>query len=273
VAKSKKQTAAPIEQKIVAYKGFDAHMQCRGYQFKVGETFEHQGEVKACEGGFHSCENPLDVFNYYEPGISLFAEVEVSGEISRHDDDSKIASGRLHVKAALSIPDFISRAIDWVKSHCDPATSNFTDKDSSASSATGYRSASSATGYRSASSATGDSSASSATGDRSASSATGYRSASSATGYRSASLASGWYSRSEIKPDADNKPSQAVAIATGYQGRARAPAGSAIVLVERNEEGEIVHIRASKVGEHGVEPNVWYWLVDNEFVPHPTQND
>jgi len=41
----------------------------------------------------------------------------------------------------------------------------------------------------------------------------------------------------------------------------------AIVLVHRDSGGNIIHIRASKVGENGVKPNVWYSLnVDGEFV-------
>ena len=41
----------------------------------------------------------------------------------------------------------------------------------------------------------------------------------------------------------------------------------AIVLVFRGKDGEIVHIRASKVGENGTKPNVWYSLnAAGEFV-------
>lgn len=37
---------------VKSYKGFDSNMQCRGYQFQVGDTFTHDGVVQACEGGF-----------------------------------------------------------------------------------------------------------------------------------------------------------------------------------------------------------------------------
>ena len=264
--KSAESAAAPAVT-ITAFKGFNAQMQCHGgYQFKVGETYEHAGRVAVCESGFHSCENPIDVWSYYPPGDgNLFAEVEASGEIARHSGDSKVASARLHVKAVLTLPDFIGRAVEWLKAHCEPATSNHATGDSSASSATGASSASSATGASSASSATGYSSASSATGASSASSATGYSSASSATGDRSASLSTGCYSSSEITPEKSGEPLHAVAIATGYQSLARAPAGSAIVLCERNNQGELLHIRASKVGENGVKPDTWYSLKDGEF--------
>ena len=41
----------------------------------------------------------------------------------------------------------------------------------------------------------------------------------------------------------------------------------AIVLVYRNDDGEIIHIRASKVGENGIKPDVWYELdEDGRFV-------
>ncbi len=243
---------------IVAVKGFDANMQCRGHQFKTGEHYTHDGPVEACESGFHSIEgNPLEVFYYYKPNASLYAEVEASGEIARHSGDSKIASAKLHVKVGLSIPDLIGRAIAWITAHCESATSQHATGDQSASSATGYRSASSATGVQSASSATGYQSASAATGDQSAS---------SATGDRSASLTTGWHGASEIKPDAEGKPLQAVAIAVGYSSKARAPSGSAIVLAERDDHGKILHIRASKVGENGVDADVFYTLKDGKFV-------
>ena len=47
------------------------------------------------------------------------------------------------------------------------------------------------------------------------------------------------------------------------EGRRR----GAIVLCYRNYDGELIHIRASKVGENGVKPDVWYVLDEaGEFV-------
>jgi hypothetical protein len=34
---------------VRAYKAFDKTMQCRGFQFEVGQTYEHDGKVSACE--------------------------------------------------------------------------------------------------------------------------------------------------------------------------------------------------------------------------------
>ena len=225
---------------VISYKGFDKQMQCRGYQFEIGKTYLHDGSVDACASGFHACEYPLDVFNYYTPAESQFAIVEQSGSLSRHNEDSNIASSSITVKASIGIPGLITAALEFVTKRCDPAKTEH---------ATGHRSASSATGYRSASSATGDSSASSATGDS------------------SASLTTGWYSSSEIKPNADGKKLHAVAVATGGESKARAPLGSAIVVCFRGPYGELIHIRASKVGENGIKPDAWYSLDKNgEFV-------
>ncbi|MGV5161668.1 DUF7666 domain-containing protein [Pseudomonas aeruginosa] len=317
---SKKKAAS--EEVVTAYKGFKQDLTCRSYQFEIGGTYKHDGEVEACASGFHSCEYPLDVFGYYAPGDSRFAIVKASGQLSRHDDDSKIASATLVVEAEISMPTMISRAIDWIMARLDSsveqtvvgdtasntgyqsAASNTGDRSAasntgdysaasntgyrSAASNTGYQSAASNTGYQSAASNTGDYSAASNTGDRSAASNTGNRSAASNTGdysaasntgYRSAASNTGDYSAASNTGDrsaasntgdysaAEVSGKESVAASLGIEGRARASAGSAIVLCHRDDEGRLIHIRASKVGENGVEPDTWYQLnAEGEFV-------
>jgi hypothetical protein len=251
--------AAPAT--ITAFKGFDKNLKCRGYQYEVGKTYEHEGAVQACASGFHACENPLDVFDYYAPGESRYCVVEQGGELARHEGDSKIASATITITAELTIPQFVERAIKWAVGQCVPANAKHSDGYQSASSATGDQSASSATGYQSASSATGYRSASSATGDQSASSATGYQSASSATGDQSASSATG--DRSASSATGKN----AVAMNIGVGGRAKADKDGAIVLCNHDDNYNIRHIRASKVGENGIKADTWYVLNDKgEFV-------
>ncbi|MFP6378327.1 hypothetical protein [Pseudomonas aeruginosa] len=266
-----------VEEIVTAYKGFKQDLTCRGYQFEIGGTYKHEGEVEACASGFHSCEYPLDVFGYYAPGDSRFAIVKASGQLSRHDDDSKIASATLVVEAEISMPTMISRAIDWVMSKVDKSveqtvvgeTASNTGNRSAASntgnrsaaSNTGYQSAASNTGNRSAASNTGNYSAASNTGDYSAASNTGNRSAASNTGYQSAASNTGNRSAAEVSGK------ESVAASLGIEGRARASAGSAIVLCHRDDEGRLIHIRASKVGENGVKPDTWYQLsTEGEFV-------
>ncbi|MEZ6890329.1 hypothetical protein ABL968_02715 [Pseudomonas aeruginosa] len=221
-----------VEEIVTAYKGFKQDLTCRGYQFEIGGTYKHDGEVEACASGFHSCEYPLDVFGYYAPGDSRFAIVKASGQLSRHDDDSKIASATLVVEAEISMPTMISRAIDWIMARLDSSVEQTVVGDTASN-----------TGYRSAASNTGNRSAASNTGNRSAASNTGYQSAAEVSGKES------------------------VAASLGIEGRARASAGSAIVLCHRDDEGRLIHIRASKVGENGVKPDTWYQLsAEGEFV-------
>ncbi|CVH63907.1 Uncharacterised protein [Serratia marcescens] len=238
---------------ITTYKGFKQDLTCRGFQFEVGKTFEHKGKVEACSGGFHSCEYPLDCFSYYPPAESRYAETIATGEVSREDGgDSKIASATITIKAEISMHQMVTRAIEWIWSKVDRSLEQTNTGDYSAASNTGYQSAASNTGNRSAASNTGNRSAASNTGYQSAASNTGNQSAASNTGNRSAAEVSG---------------SHSVAAAFGIKGKARASENSALVLCYRNDEGELIHIRASKVGENGIKPNTWYTMNENgEFV-------
>ena len=103
---------------IKSYKGFDKNLKCRDFQYEEGKEYEMPEEgINACEKGFHACERPVDMFSYYAPGNSVFHEVEQSGAISRHDEDSKIASSKIKIGAKLSIRKIVDMSIEYTKAH------------------------------------------------------------------------------------------------------------------------------------------------------------
>ncbi|EBP3980178.1 hypothetical protein S169_02880 [Salmonella enterica subsp. enterica] len=216
-----------MTKEIVTFKGFNKDLKCRDFQFAIGETFHHDGKVEACGSGFHACECPFDVFSYYPPAESRYAETISFGVTDRKEEgDTKIASASITIKAELTLPQFIQRGIEWIWSKIDKSLEQQI--------MTGDRSAATNTGNWSAATNTGNWSAATNTGDRSAAEVSG---------------------------------SQSVAASLGIEGKARASEGGAIVLCYRDEDGELIHIRASKVGENGIMPDIWYQLnEDGEFV-------
>ena len=243
-----------MTKEIVTFKGFNKDLKCRDFQFEIGKTFHHEGKVEACGSGFHACECPFGVFGYYPPADSRYAETISFGVTDRGEGgDTKIASASITIKAELTLPQFIQRGIEWIWSKIDKSLEQqIMTGDWSAATNTGYLSAATNTGDRSAATNTGDQSAATNTGYRSAATNTGYQSAATNTGYRSAAEVSGLYS---------------VAASLGIEGKARASESGAIVLCYRDEDGALIHIRASKVGENGVEPDKWYQLNENgEFI-------
>ncbi|EGD3489361.1 hypothetical protein H7L65_000935 [Salmonella enterica subsp. enterica serovar Kentucky] len=216
-----------MTKEIVTFKGFNKDLTCRDFQFAIGETFHHDGKVEACGSGFHACECPFDVFSYYPPAESRYAETISFGVIDREEEgDTKIASASITIKSELTLPQFIQRGIEWIWSKIDKSLEQQI-----------------------------------MTGDWSAATNTGYRSAATNTGYQSAATNTGDLSAAEVSG------SQSVAASLGIEGKARASEGGAIVLCYRDEDGELIHIRASKVGENGIMPDIWYQLnEDGEFV-------
>ena len=172
-----------------AFKGFNKDLTCRGYQYEEGKEF-HTERAECCDTGFHACEYPLDCFGYYDPAHSVYHEVELSGEMDKSGDNTKVCATDIKIGARLSIAGLVKMAIDFTMSKVNKEAGS--DERHGFASATGYKGASSATGNCGASSATGNCGASSATGNCGASSATGYKGASSATGNCGASSATGY---------------------------------------------------------------------------------
>ena len=105
------------ENVIKSYKGFDKDFKCKDFQYEVGKEYEIEGEIKCCKRGFHACESPMEVFDYYDMFNSRFAEVEQSGQIDKEDDNksTKICSSRIKIKAELKLADIINIGIEWLK--------------------------------------------------------------------------------------------------------------------------------------------------------------
>ena len=210
-----------------AFKGFNKDLTCRGYQYEEGKEF-HTERAECCDTGFHACEYPLDCFGYYDPAHSVFHEVELSGEMDKSRDNTKVCATDIKIGARLSIAGLVKMAIDFTMSKVNKEAGSderhgfaSATGDYGASSATGDYGASSATGYKGASSATGDYGASSATGDYGASSATGYKGASSATGNYGASSATGYKGASSATGDYGASSATGncgASSATGYKG-------------------------------------------------------
>ena len=141
-----------------AFKGFNKDLTCRGFQYEEGKDF-HTERAECCEEGFHACEYPLDCFGYYNPAQSVFHEVELSGDMDRRSDDTKVCATDIKIGARISIAGLVKAAIEFIMSKVNKEKESYEDH-----------------GFASA---TGHCGASSATGDYGASSATGYRGASS----------------------------------------------------------------------------------------------
>ncbi len=62
---------------IKGYKVFNPDWTCRGFQYEVGKTFEHMGDIAVCDKGFHFCQKASDCFGYYDfNSNNKVAEVE-----------------------------------------------------------------------------------------------------------------------------------------------------------------------------------------------------
>ena len=269
---AKKAKAAAPTEVVTTYKGFDSALKCRGFQYVIGETYTHDGEVKACSAGFHACEYPLDVFNYYAPAGSRFAIVEQGGTLSRHQDDSKVASSTIKVSAEIGLPGLIKAAIEYTFSRAKPENTEHSTGDygaasstgdygaasstgnRGAASSTGNRGAASSTGYQGAASSTGNRGAASSTGNRGAASSTGYQGAASSTGYQGAASSTG------NRGAASSTGKQGAAMASGYGGKVSGADGNALFLVERNDDYEIVAVWSGIVGLDGIKADTWYSL-------------
>ena len=103
------------EPEVSGYKGTDKDIKCRSFQYALGGEYEEKGEPKACNNGFHFCENPLDVLNYYPlANGNRYFSVTGKGKFSRHDEDSKVASSKIKIGLEISLKSLVEDAVKFI---------------------------------------------------------------------------------------------------------------------------------------------------------------
>ncbi len=83
------------------YKVFNPDWTCRDFQYEVGKTYEHEGDIELCGSGFHFCKKAVDCFNFYSfYSENKVAEVEALGETKT--DGIKTVTNKIKIVIELT---------------------------------------------------------------------------------------------------------------------------------------------------------------------------
>ena len=100
------------ENPIIAYKGFNEDLSCRGFQYEIGKEYCLEGELELCVNGFHACQNPLDVFDYYSMSLyTRYAMVELFGDVDFATDNKKLCATNIRIVKEMSIDELVEIGI------------------------------------------------------------------------------------------------------------------------------------------------------------------
>ena len=99
---------------VIAYKGMEIDMTCRGFQYEIGKTYKTD-KVKLCEYWFHACLNPRDVLDYYyQEESSRYFKVKLFGEITKCNNlDTNVAATEITILEEINIDECIKTTKWW----------------------------------------------------------------------------------------------------------------------------------------------------------------
>ena len=283
-----------MDSMIKAYKGFDKNMQCRGFQFEEGKSYE-EPEAILCRKGFHACENPIDVFQYYAPGESIFRKVELENVSEMREKDSKVCGKKIKIGEEISLRDMIREGVKIDIQTANGSTSGY----SSPAATSGNSSPAATSGNSSPAATSGDSSPADTSGNSSHAATSGDYSPAATSGYSSPAATSGDYSHAATSGDSshaatsgysspaatsgysspaatsgDSSPAatsgnESIAAAIGRNSKAKSTIGNWIVLAEygawNGKYCPVICVKCGKIDGEVLKPDVWYRLKNGEF--------
>ena len=100
--------------KVIAYKGMNSDMTCRGFQYEIGKAYKTD-KAELCNCGFHACLSPLDVLYYYSKyRNSRYFKVKLSSEITKCDGvNTKVAATEITILEEINIDEVIETTEWW----------------------------------------------------------------------------------------------------------------------------------------------------------------
>ena len=279
------------------YKGFRKGLICKDKQYAENTIFE-EPEANICVNGMHFCKNPMDVLDYYplidnNGEMCEFSEVEALDE-TLTNDEKKYCTKKLKIGARLSLAEFIKASFDVTYQQIKEEVDNVSEKENVVDNAT-------LAGGDGSKLAGGDGSklaggnGSKLAGGNGSKLAGGYGSklaggdwatlaggnwATLAGGNRAtlaggnwATLAGGYGSKLAGGNGAKLAGGDGATLAGGKHsimvsengGKAKGGIGSVIVMVERNDEGEIVNYKAIQIDGDTYKEDTWYRLENGEI--------
>ena len=274
---------------IKGYKAFNKGLTCQEFKYEVGKKYVHEGDIELCKKGFHFCENPLDVLDYYNLCESEFAEIETDGKVK--GDKTKSVTNKIEIKAKLDLSEFIKASVGFLWQKCSkkklfPNKNKVSSGDSSklASSGDSSKLASSGDSSQLASSGNYSKLASSGNYSRLASSGNYSKLASSgdssklASSGNSSQLASSGNSSqlassgnsSKLASSGDSSQLEAngidsIVVGIGYQNKIKGKIGNWVVLVEWKNNKPIC-VLSAKIDGKKLKEDVWYEVKNGKFI-------
>lgn len=110
---------------MLAYKGFTKDLVCtmgKGrFQYEVGKTYEENEARCACTG-FHCCEEPIEVLEWYSAKDARFCIVKAEGDI-HEDGRNKISCTRMTIVREITRQQLGALECGWIQKHPERATS------------------------------------------------------------------------------------------------------------------------------------------------------
>ena len=234
--------------KIITYKGFDKDFKCRGFQYEVGNTYETDDDIACCNRGFHACESPMEVFDYYDMLTSRFAEVEQSGKIDKEAASTKTCSSRIKIKAELKLADIINLGVEWLKEITSPSKieANNTSND-------------------------GDSAQIGSSGDSAKIGSSGDYAKIGSSGDYAKIGSSGNYAQIGSSGDSakiGSSGQDSVIMCAGHDSKAKAAIGSWITLAEWKRIEDVwkpICVKTEQVDGKRIKADAYYRLIDGKF--------
>ena len=207
------------------YKGFRKGLICKDKQYAENTIFE-ESETNICVNGMHFCKNPMDVLDHY-PLIDDNGEMCEFAEVEALDETFTDDDKKYRTKK-LKIGARLSLA-EFIKASFDVTYQQIKEEVDNVSEKENVVDNATLAGGNRAKLAGGD----------------------------NAKLAGGNWAKL-----AGGKHSIMV---SENGGRAKGGIGSVIVMVERNDEGEIVNYKAIQIDRDTYKEDTWYQLKDGEI--------